>query len=90
MDREEIRLRLRNEYTELDRRIGELRASVESAEGSVKLYRQRRLSKALEDRARLSNRLRMITHEGGSKRWTEAEKLWSDLRNAVLGLASVR
>jgi hypothetical protein len=82
--REEIKDRLRNEYHELDRCIGELKKSADSAKGGVRLYRQQRLNKVMEDRARLGERLRLVSRQEGEKRWFDAEKLWSDLRNAVL------
>ena len=88
--REDVRDRLRNEYHELDRRIGELKRSTESAEGSVRLYRQRRLDKVMADRERFGERLRVVARQEGDKRWTDAEKLWSDLRNTVLQVSEIR
>jgi hypothetical protein len=88
-DREEIRLRLRNEYAQLDRCIEELQASVDSAKGAVRLYREQRLKKAMQDRERLNQRLRLLNRADASKRWSEAEKLWSDLRNTVLGMGAL-
>ena len=87
-NKEELRVRLRNEYAELDRRIGELQSVVDGSKGAIKLYREQRLHKALEDRERLNGRLRMVGKTQGDLRWVEAERLWSDLRNAVLGMAS--
>ncbi len=87
-NREEIRLGLETEYAHLNECINDLEHQVERSDGAIRLYRKTRLDNAIEARERLNGRMQMLTRASGEHRWNEAEKLWSDVRNAVLGIAA--
>ncbi len=87
-NRKEIRLGLRHECAQLNHCIDELRHQVATSDGAIQLYRQTRLDRALESKERLTDRMRMLVRTKGEQRWNDAERLWSDLRNAVLGITA--
>ena len=87
-NREEIRSGLEHEYAQLNECIEELRHQVNASEGAVQLYRKTSLGNALEAKERLTDRMRMLAKTKGNQRWTDAERLWSDVRNAVLGITA--
>ena len=79
--------RLRQEELELEKTIDEARDSAESAQGGVREYRRQRLMRLLTVYHGLHQRMEALEQHavnGMDKVLYEAEKLWSDFRNAVV------
>ena len=84
---DELQAGLREGFSHLTDSVEALRTLVRSSDGAIQQYRMARLDQAIETQGRLRDRLSLIERTEGEQRWTDAEKLWSDLRNAVLGTA---
>jgi hypothetical protein len=85
-NREEIRNRLTDEYRLFTTRLADLEREVDASTGSIRLYRMRRLERAQETKDRINARLKLLSHSKGDARDFEVERLWSDVKNAVLGM----